>query len=117
RRRGLLRMGRRPPRAAAAADDLNPRLFIVQLHRRLLANLLVPVPVPRTPRLLHGSGMAGRCSLGYGAMAAALARLDEWGFAGLMGDRVSAVERGIRAALSHDRLGPVTVDPGSFSTC
>jgi len=29
--------------------------------------------------------MAGRCGLGYGAMAAALARLDEWGVAGLWG--------------------------------
>src|SRR6516165_9144513 len=75
RRRGLLRLAR-PPRAAAAVDDLNPRLFTVQLHRRLLANLLVPVPVPRAPRVLHGSRMAGRRGPGYGAMAAALARLD-----------------------------------------
>src|SRR5215469_16066762 len=28
-----------------------------------------------------------------------IARLDEWGFAGLVGDRLSAVERGLRAAL------------------
>jgi MFS family permease len=49
--------------------------------------------------VLHGSGMAGRRRFGYGAMAAALARLDEWGSTGLVGHRLSAVERSLRAAL------------------
>src|SRR5262249_50818515 len=110
RRRGLLRLARRSPRAATAADDLDPRLFRVQLHRRLLANLLVSVPVPRAPRLLHGRGMAGRRRVGHGAMAATLARLYEWGSAGIVGHRLFAVERGLRAALQLDRLARLPVD-------
>jgi hypothetical protein len=52
--------------------------------------------------------MAGRRRLGYGAMAAALARLDEWGSAGLMGYRLSA---GRSRPSSPSRTSPVQRSP------
>ena len=109
-RRGLVGLARRSARPPAAVDDLDPRLFAVQLHRRLLADFLVPVPVPRAARLLHGGGMAGRRGLGYGAVADPLARLHERRIAGLVGDRLPAVERRLRPALHLDRLARLPVD-------
>ena len=46
-RRHHLGLDRRSARAQEAADDRNPRLFGVQFHRRILADLPVPVRVPR----------------------------------------------------------------------
>ena len=49
----------------------------LQLHRRLLADLRLPVLLPRAARHRHGRGMAGRRLAGDGILAGALARLHE----------------------------------------
>src|SRR6202022_3883742 len=98
--------GRAPP----PADDLDPRLFAVQLHRRFLAGLLVSVPVSRSARLFHGGGVAGRRGVGHGAMADPLARADERDIAGVVGHRLPAVERRLWAAVHLDRLARPVVD-------
>src|ERR1700747_2281996 len=51
---------RAPGRPENAADDLDPVVLDLQLHRRLLADLHVPADLPHVARHRHGRGMAGR---------------------------------------------------------
>ena len=64
-----------------AADDLDPRLFRMQLHRRVLTDFLVFVFVPCPAGFLYGRRMAGRRGPGDGTVADPLARVYEWRFA------------------------------------
>ncbi len=77
---------------------------VVQLHRRLFADLLVPVSVPGLARHRHGSGMAVRRGIGDGKLADPLARVHGRRPASLVGPRRPAVERGLWPALYVDRL-------------
>ena len=104
-RSGRLGLARRPDRAQDAADDLDPLVLDLQLHRRLFADLLVPVGLPRAARHRHGRGMAGRRGARDGATwPHPLARLHERRAAGLVEYRVPAVERDLRPVLRHHRL-------------
>src|SRR6516162_1106441 len=78
-------LARRPDRAQDPADGLDRLVFAVQLHCQLFSGFLVSVPVSRTARHRHGSGMAVRRGAGDGAMAGPLARLYGRGAAGLVG--------------------------------
>ena len=62
-RRGGFGLARRSGRTQDPADDLDPVVFDLQLHRRLLAELRVPVFLPRAAWHRHGRGMAGRAAL------------------------------------------------------
>ena len=98
-RRGRLGLACRPDRPQDAADDLDLLVLGLQLHRRLLADLLVPVDLPHAARHRHGRGMAGRRGTGDGAVADPLARLYERRAARLVEHRLSAVERDLRPVL------------------
>ena len=89
-RRDRVRLARRSGRAEDPADDLDPLVLDLQLHRRLLAHLRLPVLLPRAARHRHGSGMAGRRIARHGILAGALARTDEFGAARLVGARLPA---------------------------
>ncbi len=97
--RDRLRVACRSGWAENPVDDLDPRLFAVQLRRRVLADLPVPVRMPGRARYFHGSGMAGRRRAGDGILAGALARFHERHVAGLVGSGLPVVERDLRAAL------------------
>src|SRR4029079_1669530 len=97
-------MAGRSSRAQTAADDLDPLVFDLQLHRRIFTELLVSVPVSRAARHRHGRGMAGRCGARDGILADPLARLYERRAAGLVGSRLCAVERRLWPAFRRDRL-------------
>src|SRR5207302_1525150 len=58
-RRGRLGMAGRPHRPQDAADDLDPVVFDLHLHRRLLAGVLVSLSVPRAAGHRHGRRVAG----------------------------------------------------------
>ena len=94
----------RSGRAEIAADDLDPLVLDLQLHRRFFTELLVSVPVSRAARHRDGRGMAGRRCARDGILANPLARLYERGAAGLVGPRLCAIERRLRFALRGDRL-------------
>ena len=68
-----------------SADDLDPVVLDLQLHRRLLSHLCLPVLLPRAARHRHGRGMAGRRLTGDGILAGALARAHESVSARLLG--------------------------------
>ena len=85
-----------PDGAQGAADDLHPVVLDLQLHRRLLAHLRLPVLLPRAARHRHGRGMAGRRGARHGILADALARLHERHPAGLLGSGLRAVGAGLR---------------------
>src|SRR6516165_4923784 len=91
-RRRRLGLARRPGRAKDPADDLDPRLLALQLHRRVLADADVSVDIPRIARDLYGSGMARRSGLGDGELADPFPRFHERCFARVMGYRLRAVE-------------------------
>ena len=59
-------LARRSDRPQDAADDLDRLVLALQLHRRLLAHLRVPVLLPRAARHRHGCRMAGRRVAGDG---------------------------------------------------
>ena len=71
-----LGLGWRPVRAQEAADGCDPGLLAVQLRRRFLADLPVPVHRSRRARPVHGRGMAGWRVAGDGDLADPLARLN-----------------------------------------
>ena len=96
--------------AQDAADDLHPVVLALQLHRGLLADLHVPVPLPCAARHRDGRGMAGRCGAGDGILAGALARLHERRPAGLVGPGLRAVGAGLRLPLRGHRLARPVVD-------
>src|SRR5690349_9813308 len=88
-----------PDGTQGAADDLDPVVFDLQLYRRLFADLLVSVPVPRPARHRHGGRMAGRRRPGDGILADTVARLYERRTARIVGARFSAVECGLWSAV------------------
>ena len=92
------------------ADDLHPVVLDLQLHRRLLAELRVPVVLPRAARHRHGRRVAGRRVAGDGVLAGALARFHERRAARLLGSRLPAVQRGLRPVLRLHRLARHAVD-------
>src|SRR6202040_1500567 len=102
--RAGLRLPRRSDRAQDAADDFDPVVFDLQLHRRVFAELLVSAAVPRVAGHRHGSGAAGRGSAGDGDLAGPLARLHGRGSARVVGYRLYAVEFSIRRILPLYRL-------------
>src|SRR6516164_6523093 len=91
-RRRRFRLARRPDRAKNPVDDLDPRLLALQLHRRVFADITIPADLPRIARDIYGSGVARRGGLGDGELAYPLARFHERGPAGVVGDRLCAVE-------------------------
>ena len=74
-RRHRLRLARRSHRPQEAADDLDRLVLRLQFLRRLLAELRVPVLLPRTAGHRHGRGVAGRRLARDGKLADPLARL------------------------------------------
>src|SRR5271165_1946801 len=100
----------RSGRAQDAADDLDRMVFRLQLHRRLFPDILVSVPVPRAPGHRHGGGMAGRRSLGDGAMADPIARFYGRDAASILGPWRGAVERRLRPSIRLDRLARPAYD-------
>ncbi len=105
-----LGLGRRSGRAQISADDLDPRLFAVQFHRRVFADLLVSAVLPRAARPLYGCRMAGRRVPRDGDLADPLARLYERRLAGLVGSRLSAVEPDLWPLFQIHRLARHAVD-------
>src|SRR5215469_15797320 len=83
--RRRLGLARRPGRAKDPADDLDPRLLALQLHRRVLADAAVSVDIPRIARDLYGSGVASRGGLGDGELADPFPRFHERGSTGIVG--------------------------------
>ena len=106
-RRGLAGRSHRPP---MAADDLHPVVLVLQLHRRLLADLHVPAGLPHAARHRHGRRMAGRRGAGDGILADPLARLHERHPAGLVGPGLRARGRRQLAAVRRVRLARPVVD-------
>ena len=104
-RRHRRRLDGRSHGAQDAADDLHPVVLALQLHRRLLADLLLPVLLPRAARHRHGRRMAGRRGACDGILAGALARLHERHPAGLVGPGLRAVGAGLRLALRATSAG------------
>ena len=109
-RRHRRRLDGRPHGPQGAADDLHPVVLDLQLHRRLLAQLRLPVLLPRAARHRHGRGMAGRCGARHGILAGPLARLHERHPAGLVGAGLRAVGGGLRLPLRRYRLARPAVD-------
>ena len=99
-----VRLARRSGRAQDSADDLDPVVLDLQLHRRLLAHLRLPVLLPRAARHRHGRGMAGRRVACDGILAGALARLDERRPAGLLGTGLRCC-RALAYGLLYDLIG------------
>ena len=62
-------LARRSDRAQKTADDLDRLVFGVQLHRGILADVLVSVSVPRIVGHRHGRRMAVRRGIGDGKLA------------------------------------------------
>src|SRR6266446_5401536 len=69
-----------------------------------IAGFSVSAAVPRAARFLHGCGVAGRGSALDGDVAAALPRVHGRDNAGLVGDRLSAIELDLRLVLHPHRL-------------
>src|SRR5215831_9027055 len=113
-RRDRRRLVGRPNGPQDAADDLDRRLLVLQLHRRFLAELLVFAAVSDVARRFHGGGMAGRRGLGDGDLADPLARLYGRGFTRIVGSRRSFVGRRLRPAIRFDRLAR-PVDDGRLA--
>src|SRR6185312_5828722 len=103
-------MDGRPARPQKAADDLHRVVLGVQFYRRVLADLLVSSPVPHLARDRDGGRVAGRRRLGDGAVADPLARVYEWRAPGLVGSRLTAVERLLLAAFRLVGLARYAVD-------
>ncbi len=72
-------LARGPHRTQDAADDLYRLVLRLQLHRRLLSHLRLPVLLPRIARYRHGRGVAGRRISGDGDLADPLALIIEQG--------------------------------------
>ncbi len=88
---GGLRLACRPGGPQAPADDLDPGVFGVQLHRRVLADTDVSGRLPHRAWCVHGRGMARRRGPGDGELADPVPRVHEWGSAGILGDRLRVV--------------------------
>src|SRR6516165_3529739 len=110
------RLARRPDRAQKAADDFDRVVFAQQLHRRVLADLMVFAAVPRAAGHRHGGRMAGRRGTRDGNLAGALTRLHERHSASLGQSRLSLVEHRLRSILRLYRLARHAVDrhPAGF---
>src|SRR5271165_236134 len=109
-RRGRLGLARRSDRPQDTADDFDRLVFGVQLHRRLFPDLLVSAAVSDPVGHRHGGGMAGWRGAGNGDLAAALSWLYEWGFARVVGSRLSAVEWRLLVVVRPIRLARHAVD-------
>ena len=112
RRRGRLGVARRPDRPQDAADDLDPVVFDLQLHRRLLADIWVSLSVSRAARHRHGRRMAGRRGARDGVLAGALPRVHERDAAGLVEPRVPFGQPDLWAGVQRNRLARVADDRG-----
>src|SRR5689334_23050794 len=111
-RGGWLGMAGRPDRPQDAADDLDPVVFDLQLHRRLFADVRVPVFVPRVARHRHGCRMARRRGSRNGVLAGALPGLYERAAAGLVEPRVPLGQSDLWARVQCNRLAWVADDRG-----
>src|SRR5271165_65774 len=110
RRRSRLGMARRPDRAQDAADDLDPVVFDLQFHRRLLADVWVSLSVPRAAGHRHGRGMAGRRGSRDGVLAGALPRVHERDAAGLVEPRISSGQPDLWVGVQCNRLARLADD-------
>jgi len=64
----------------------------IPLMISILADITIPADLPRIARDIYGSGVARRGGLGDGELADPLARFHERGPAGVVGDRLCALE-------------------------
>ena len=104
------RLDGRPDGPASAADDLHPVVLDLQLHRRVLADLPVPVGVPHAAGYRHGRGMARRRRAGGRKLAGALTRPDVERAARLLGLGLSDRRRAVCHGVRSDRLARHAVD-------
>src|SRR6516225_3433475 len=103
RRRGRLGLARRSGRPQTAADDLDPVVLGLQLYRRLLPDFHVPVRGARPARNRHGRGMACRRHACDGVVAGTLPRPDGCRDAGILGNRICALQYGV--LVLYDEVG------------
>ena len=109
RRRCGFGLARRPGRPQDPADDFDPGLFNLQLHRRVFAGTVLLVHLPRSARHLHGGRVARWRCLSDGKLADPLAWVHEWGLARLLGHRIRVVEPYLWSALRFYRLARYAV--------